>query len=324
VKSNPIRREVLALAAAVLLAPAWSQSSAASDADAELDAIREQVERLYQAGRFEEALPLAQRELEQREKTLSPEHPDVVTALNNLAARYYATGDYARAKPLIERALAINEKALGPEHSDVATSLNNLASLYLTTGDYARAEPLYDRALTIREKALGPEHPDVAMSLNNLAWLYRTTGDYARAEPLYERALAGLSRAAEIRERQITLLLPAVSDRRGLAYMATVRAETAILLSFQRANPENAPIRRLALTTVLRRKGRVLDATAGGMRALERQLGEEDRAALADLLSKRARLARAVLARSGAQPAELLAALRTEVEEAERAALRRS
>ena len=64
------------------------------------------------------------------EKALGPEHPDVATSLNNLAALYESQGRYAEAEPLYKRALAIREKALGPEHPDVATSLNNLAVLY--------------------------------------------------------------------------------------------------------------------------------------------------------------------------------------------------
>ena len=41
-----------------------------------------QVVRLYQEGRFAEAIPLATHSLEQRERALGPEHPDVATSLN--------------------------------------------------------------------------------------------------------------------------------------------------------------------------------------------------------------------------------------------------
>ncbi|WP_437542208.1 tetratricopeptide repeat protein [Sorangium sp. So ce367] len=145
---------------------------------------------LERAGRYDEAIPLARRALELRERALGSEHPDVATSLNNLAGLLQTKGDYAAAEPLHRRALAIREKALGPEHPDVATSLNDLAGLLQAKGDYAAAEPLYRRALAIREKALGPEHPDVAQSLNNLFLLLRARGDYAAAEPLYRRALA--------------------------------------------------------------------------------------------------------------------------------------
>ena len=53
------------------------------------------------------------------EKALGPEHPDVGTSLNNLAALYADQGRYAEAEPLYKRSLAISEKALGPDHPDV-------------------------------------------------------------------------------------------------------------------------------------------------------------------------------------------------------------
>ena len=60
------------------------------------------------------------RSLAIREKTLGPDHPDVASALNNLASLYHKQGRYAEAEPLYKRSLAINEKALGPDHPDVA------------------------------------------------------------------------------------------------------------------------------------------------------------------------------------------------------------
>ena len=131
---------------------------------------------LYQdQGKYEQAEPLFQRALTIGEKALGPEHPDVATGLNNLAALYHTQGKYEQAEPLLQRSLTILEKALGPEHPDVAISLNNLAALYRAQGKYEQAEPLYQRALTISEKALGPEHPDVAKSLDNYADLLRKT-----------------------------------------------------------------------------------------------------------------------------------------------------
>lgn len=127
----------------------------------ELTVLNKRASELYQAGKYAEALPLAQRAAELSEKALGPEHPDVATTLNNLAALYDATGQYATAEPLHQRALTILEKALGPAHPYVATMLNNLADVYRLMGAYAKAELLYQRVLAIREKALGPEHPTV-------------------------------------------------------------------------------------------------------------------------------------------------------------------
>ena len=156
----------------------------------EARALNQQVIDLYAQGRYEEAIPRAERVLTITEKVLGPEHPNTATALSHLAMLYHDTGAYGKAEPLYQRALAIREKVRGPEHPDTATALNNLAALYEATGAYAKAEPLLQRALAISEKVLGPEHPSTATALNNLAALYSAMGAYEKAEPLLQRALA--------------------------------------------------------------------------------------------------------------------------------------
>jgi hypothetical protein len=51
-------------------------------------ALYRQSQKLSEQGRYSEATPLAQRELAILEKTLGPNHPDVATSLNKLAALY--------------------------------------------------------------------------------------------------------------------------------------------------------------------------------------------------------------------------------------------
>jgi tetratricopeptide (TPR) repeat protein/CHAT domain-containing protein len=156
----------------------------------EATALNTQSLKLFNEGKYSEAIPLAQRALAMREKALGPDHPDVAVSLNNLATLYNAQDRYAEAEPLFKRALAIHEKAQGPDHPDVGTSLANLAALYQDEGRYAEAEPLFRRGLAIREKALGPDHLEVAHSLNGLALLAEALGRYTEAEPLFKRALA--------------------------------------------------------------------------------------------------------------------------------------
>ena len=187
---NPIKRLGLIIAVALtmdasVIAPAFPQQD-------EVATLTEKASELSRAGKFDEALPLAQRALAIAEKELGPLHYniDVVTSLNNLAALYKNQGRYADAEPLYKRSLAIIEKALyGPGDPYVAGALANLAELYAKQGRFADAEPLLKRALAIQEKALGADHPDVARSLNDLALLYAMQHRYADAEPLYKRSL---------------------------------------------------------------------------------------------------------------------------------------
>ncbi|WP_437841993.1 tetratricopeptide repeat protein [Sorangium sp. So ce1153] len=282
---------------------------------------------LQEKGDYALAELLFRRALAIVEKALGPQHPDVATSLNNLASSLHVKGDYAAAEPLYRRALAIREKALGPQHPDVAQSLNNLGTLLHAKGDDAAAEPLYRRALTIREKVLGPEHPDVAQSLNNLAGLLVEKGEYAATEPLLRRALAVLEkalgpqhpnvarslnnlarllwaseaptralslmqRAVAIHERILMSVLATSNERQKHAFAWTVQDETDATVSLHvRALPDDADAARLALTVLLQRKGRVLDAMTDMLAQLHARGRQEDQAKLDELASLRGELA---------------------------------
>jgi tetratricopeptide (TPR) repeat protein len=125
---------------------AWRTATARDQDLALAHQLNQQVIELYRAGRYSEAIPLAEQVLAIREQALGPDHPDTAISLNNLALLYASQGRYGSAEPLYQRALAIREQALGPDHADTATSLNNLAALYRSQGRYAEAEHLYQLA----------------------------------------------------------------------------------------------------------------------------------------------------------------------------------
>jgi tetratricopeptide (TPR) repeat protein len=311
---------------------------------------------LYEAkGDFAKAEPLYQSALAIREKVFGPNHPEVARVLNSLGDFYGAKGDYTKAEPLLQRARAILEKAHGPEHPEVARALSNLASLYLDKGDHARAEPLLINARDIWMKTLGLEHRNVSLALTNLAIIYHAKGDYAKAEPLYKRALdirektlgpehpkVGVSlnllarlyeakgdlalavtfqsRANEVSERNIALNLVTGSERQKLAYLATLLAQTDQIISLHaRSAPDNSTARSLAATTILQRKGRVLDAMSDSIEALRRAASPQDSALfdqLKDIRSQQARLVFGGLQRT--TPAEYQSQIRDLAERAEK------
>jgi CHAT domain-containing protein/Tfp pilus assembly protein PilF len=165
---------------------------AATDTDRALHDARKQFEeafKLRKASKYDEALSLAERVLEVRERLLGTEHRDVAAAITLLAGVYTGKGEYVKAEPLYRRALAISETALGKDHPSTAENLYELAILYYYQAKNVEAEPLFRRALDTYEKALGEDHPDTGAGLNGLAGLYRAQGKYADAEPLYKRAL---------------------------------------------------------------------------------------------------------------------------------------
>lgn len=250
-----------------------------------------------------------------REKVLGPEHPDTAASLNGLATLLREKGEFAQARELFNRALVIYRNVFGPEHPDVAMCLSNLGVLELDEGDHAQSEQALLQALTIREKTLGAEHPDVAVSLNNLATLTESKGEL-------ERAVGYLTRSSEIRERNLALVLTTGSENQKRLYMAKLASETdsAISLHLNLA-PANREAARLALTTVLRRKGRALDAMTDQIGALRRRFDQKDRELLDRLSTIRTRLATLVLGGPGAmaiaQHRKQVERLEAEVEELE-------
>ena len=149
----------IVFAAVLALPPAFAQSPS----DAELDALNNRAIALYRAGKYGDAISLAEQYAAAAKARYGENAPEYATALNNLAQLLQTTNRLAEAEPLMRRALAIDEKSFGPDHPNVAIDLNNLASLLQATNRLAEAEPLMRRALAIDEESFGPEHPNVAI-----------------------------------------------------------------------------------------------------------------------------------------------------------------
>ncbi|MDA9526734.1 hypothetical protein XI06_41880 [Bradyrhizobium sp. CCBAU 11434] len=181
-------RRRFALVAGLALAITASHATLGLAQTGGLAAQSARINALRTAGKYSEALPLAQAMVAALEKTSN--NRDLAAALNNLAQIYADQGHDDQAEPIYKRAIALMEKATGLDGVEIAPVLNNLAALDQRQGRFADAEPLFKRALAVREKALSREHPDVGQSLNNLATLYVKQERFAEAEPLFQRGLA--------------------------------------------------------------------------------------------------------------------------------------
>ena len=154
-----------------------------------IEDLNQEVVELYNEGKFNEAILVAEQALTLAKSVHSGDHADVASSLNNLAALYRTQGLYPEAEPLYQQALEMKQRLFPGDHAAVATSLNNLGLLYQFQGRYSEAEPLYNKALKMWQWMFKGDHPDVATSLNNLAGLYDSQGRYSEAEPLYQQAL---------------------------------------------------------------------------------------------------------------------------------------
>lgn len=293
---------------------------------------------LYRAqGNYDAALPVFQQALAIAEKTLGLNHPEVAVILNNIGLLYTEQKNDSLALPLYQRALRIFEQSLGEKSPYVATTLNNLAALYREQKNYAAALPLYQRALQIREQTLPAGHPDIAASLNNLATLYFDQRNYAAALPLYQRTLAIaqsrlgevhpntaaalgnlaavywhqgnlsqtlalLKNVQEIEEKNLSQNLIVGSEDYKRNYLGTFQNSTDAILSLHlQSLSQNPEATALALTTILRRKGRLLDFLSQNQARLRQQLAAPDQAKLQQLTTLRTSIAKLVFA--SAEPA---------------------
>jgi TonB family protein len=150
-----------------------------------------EVVRLYGLQKYDEALPLARRAVELRERALGGEHMLVANALNNLGAIFMQKDQDDEATRTLERALAIIEK-LGAGEATLAADINNrLGLLRLEAKDYKRAAGFFERTLAINQKAHGENAPPLVPALLNLTDTNFLLGDR-------EKAHATLRHAAEI------------------------------------------------------------------------------------------------------------------------------
>lgn len=101
--------------------------------------IKRQIAQLQSAGKYPQAIKLAQRLLALGEKK-GPQSLETADALETLAGVYEAQKNIAEAEPLLKRALDIREKA--PGQPGVAATRERLAAAYDTLGRSADAQAL--------------------------------------------------------------------------------------------------------------------------------------------------------------------------------------
>ncbi len=152
--------------------------------------LNSRVMKLYSEGKYSDALPLAKRALELREKALGSSDENLIPLLVNLAELNWALKKPRDTQAYLERALKIGESVFGPEDIRITRVLDKLAPVTYGQGNQQNAENLFARSLKIKEKTLGLEHPEVAQTAFNLAELYRLRADYSKAEPLYQRVIS--------------------------------------------------------------------------------------------------------------------------------------
>ncbi len=145
-----------------------------------------QVVNVYQEGRYQEAIILAQKAYNYGLSSLGEKHPDTLASMGNLAELYRSQGKYEKAEPLSLKNWQLKREVLGEKHPHTLTSMNNLALLYKTQEQYIKAERLY---LELMKETFEEDHESTVNLMNDLAELYHFQGKYKKAEPLFIKSL---------------------------------------------------------------------------------------------------------------------------------------
>jgi tetratricopeptide (TPR) repeat protein len=172
--------------------PGKSQEKSAAEQTPEIqETVRmsEKVARLFGEKSYDQALELAKRVVEIREKALAPDDKLVIEALSNLAELYLAKNMYKEAEPVFQKLLAHYDKPDAAEPQKTAKALERLAYLSYRKKKYDEAETRLLRAFEIYEKAPESDWKQLASLKLQLAELYSDKGDNEKAEAAYLRAI---------------------------------------------------------------------------------------------------------------------------------------
>lgn len=239
----------------------------------------------FYKGDYEKAEFYWLRAIEMRKQVFSPDHPEVAAAMNRLADVYYNKGEAAKAEDYYSQGLALLKKSVGEEHVNVAYSLNGLAKTAQKKRDYAKAASLFQDALKMRRKLIGDHHPEFAETVGALALLYQETGDS-------KQALSYQIQANEINETNLRRNLIAGSERQKQAYLSLfTNAVNATLGLHAWGLSESQEAAQVALTALLRNKGRGLDAMSDTVATFRRHADAEQQKLFDRLLVTRTQLA---------------------------------
>ena len=156
----------------------------------EANALTEAASKLFNEGKYDEALAKTKKAFEIQERLLPHTDSRIVTSLIYLGDIYTAKRDYDDARKALERAQEIQAAQSSPDNVTLTSTWDRLAVVYYRKGDERKAEELFQRALTVREKAFGPQHERVAYALFAMGEFYRVTKNFERAAPNYKRALS--------------------------------------------------------------------------------------------------------------------------------------
>ena len=170
------------------------------DAEATLAAASRLSAHLLFAGQPQAAVSLERRTLRDKQRLLEPEHPSIVTSMNNLCVCLFKLGQSPDARDMAEQAsaaqqaAAARQRSLRPEHPAIQCSLGNLRISPESLWQHQEAVAMSRQALAALGRVLGPGHPATLHGMSILSDMLAKLGHHHEAADMARQALAARQR----------------------------------------------------------------------------------------------------------------------------------
>ena len=174
---------------------------------------------LYEATRYEDALPVMEAELSMKRRHGASER-DILVAQSNLAGTYSALGRHQDSLRIKRDAYSGCVRLLGEEHEKTLLVANNCASSLNSLRHFAEARSLLRKTIPVARRVLGESHESTLRS----RWMYAVSicTDPAATLDDFREAVRTLEETARIARRVLggahpftTALEPALQDARA-------------------------------------------------------------------------------------------------------------
>ncbi|RDW68235.1 hypothetical protein BP5796_08892 [Coleophoma crateriformis] len=144
---------------------------------------------LSDTGQWHDTVVIRQEVFKIRQRDLCEDHPDTISAMNNLAITLGDQGQYDEAAKMKKEVLEKRRQILGEDHPNTITAMNNLAITLRDQGQHDEAAKMFKEVLEKRRRILGEDHPDTITAMNNLATTLRDQGQLDEAISLIDIAV---------------------------------------------------------------------------------------------------------------------------------------
>jgi CHAT domain-containing protein len=135
-----------------------------------------------------------ERDVEERTRTLGPEHPMTMVTKMLLADTLMKIGDYPAARDLHVQIIESMERSPGPEHSSTLSMKSSLAKILMSMGDIQGSLDVNRQLLEAYERTLGPDHMLTLASRRSLGTSLAAAGEHAAAAATLSLAIEGQER----------------------------------------------------------------------------------------------------------------------------------